>query len=102
MGGTYSILLMVFSLCDRIMKSFHFLICVYLYGLNVLNQKTNKDEEPRNGYLNICKDTKFLSNRARVCKVYPTFSLKSLRLSVQNPHCLLNYFHSIESTFYHQ
>lgn len=28
--GTYLILSMVFSLCDRIMKRFHFLIRVYL------------------------------------------------------------------------
>lgn len=46
-GVTYPILFKVFSLCDRIMTSFHFLIYVYLYGLNILNQKTNKYEEPK-------------------------------------------------------
>lgn len=46
-GGAYSILFKVFSLCDRIMTSFHFLIYAYLYGLNILNQKTNKYEEQK-------------------------------------------------------
>ena len=45
---TYPKLLTVFSLCDRIMKSFHLLIYACKYGLHIFSQKTYNDEEPKN------------------------------------------------------
>lgn len=60
----YNIVQGIFSMC--IFSSFHFLIYAYLYGLNILNQKTNKYEEPKKKKkkydLSICDGHKFFTH----------------------------------------